>query len=434
MSEYCMDELSDDALLYICEFLSTTDVYLRFGSLNQRTHDLIFRSPRIVAREKQGPAMKKELLQMLFDYRIAQKMESNLCEIFIENASNIDQEFADRFLFSQERPIFANLTRLTLKNSNITHVRLSVEECVLEYLDLSSSKHLDLLEFVVDAQGSVNDHLAPKSVPLKTLILDGCEHTFISVNTAAFMPRLEHASFARATWVDDSELEAFLQFWTKLRHLNLRACKGVGDIAMNFIADHLPELESLILDDTSVGDHGLQRFANAKVLQVVNNRINSRPLRELSLSGCRLTNKSIANLAQLSKLERLSLCKQNVDLLEPLSQMRHIHHLNLAFVHINDEQLESLTRALDLISLNLSFCKFITDESMKHIAAYCHKLRHLDISHARRISNVGLQYLMESKVLSLLHLHCSYCSPTLNQQSVEMFKKRWRQCVVRFEE
>jgi serine/threonine-protein kinase len=126
-------------------------------------------------------------------------------------------------------------------------------------------------------------------------------------------------------------------------------------------------------------------------------------LHEINLSEAPVTDKLIATLRRLPKLETVDLSvNENIgDAGAKQFANTSIKNLNLASTRVGDEGLDGVGEARELIKLNLSNTR-VTDAGIKKLTKL-DRLEELDLSNTR-ISDESVKALMKLKNLTLLHL------------------------------
>lgn len=235
-------------------------------------------------------------------------------------------------------------------------------------------------------------------------------------------------------WFTDADVEGAAEYWSKLKYLNLHGCRGVKDLSCHILGSTCHELLSLNLDFCDITDVGLDylRKSQAKV-----------SLCELSLTGCaRLTQASVQVLTSHNNMRHLCLARCTKlyapVIFDQLAQSYpSLHMLNLTFLNIDDDGIALLCKRLShLQHLVLSFCKFVTDISMKHIGSTLasQSLKVMDISNTSRIGDIGLQLLVAhcTKQHVLKRLIVTSAGPALTEKGVTYVRQGLPSCVVLF--
>jgi len=193
-----------------------------------------------------------------------------------------------------------------------------------------------------------------------------------AVESIAEMPSLVSLDLRMCSKIECVGLAALMEA-PRLKELKLGG-SGIDDTTMN-IAVRLPHLESLTVDDASLGAEGLATLAQ--------NRKTADRIRILTVARC----------SALSD-----------DALKPLAAFSNLERLTLRDVPITGSFLESLPspHRLELLSLNQTF---LSDEAFDAIAA-CRYLKRLEVAESP-LSAEALERI--ATLSSLEYLNLSDC-------------------------
>ncbi len=171
-----------------------------------------------------------------------------------------------------------------------------------------------------------------------------------------------------------------------LRYLNLQAVRDPWfDRNLAYISG-LTELEEIDLEDSMIGDAGLQHLKGMKKLKKldignrnypVSHKItdagmvhlnNLKSLEELKLPHAGVTDIGLARLAGLNALKKLNVGRDVTDEgMAALAKMKSLEDLDLSCPNITDAGLAELCRGSSLKSLTINRCK-VTDASLANVA------------------------------------------------------------------
>eukprot|EP01097_Dermamoeba_algensis_P009678 TRINITY_DN6906_c0_g1_i2.p1 TRINITY_DN6906_c0_g1~~TRINITY_DN6906_c0_g1_i2.p1 ORF type:complete len:398 (+),score=27.81 TRINITY_DN6906_c0_g1_i2:176-1369(+) len=220
----------------------------------------------------------------------------------------------------------------------------------------------------------------------------------------------------KARYLTDSDLSVILSIFPNLEDLWLEECQWMSNcsgitnlqsIQRLRITNHphlpkttvheislLPRLSQLDLSSTSLDDEGMQIIAT--------NMLN---LSNLILSGCKLSDLGISFICQskvgpnIRSLD-ISYCKQLTDcsLFHIASKLKYLQFLNLrSCLQITDKGIDNISLMnIYLLHLDLSNCFQVTDTGIKFLCHRCQYLKNLNVS-GSNVSDEGMLYLSESK-------------------------------------
>lgn len=136
---------------------------------------------------------------------------------------------------------------------------------------------------------------------------------------------------------------AQLASFPELKILHLEG-SGVSDDALATLTS-LPKLEHLFLDETTIGDSGIEHLASA-----------GNSLQQLSLVGCKVTDRGLSSLAKLSALKVLNLSQTQVTDagLKSLKDLHSLEALYLRDLPLTGAGLQLMNELPRLIKLDLS--------------------------------------------------------------------------------
>ena len=184
-----------------------------------------------------------------------------------------------------------------------------------------------------------------------------------------------------------------------LSNLKFNECREVTDAGLGFLAINCPNLQTLDLRAyEKITDQGLAKLTLAKLTSLILDyckeitdkglaflAINSPKLQFLELAYCeKITDQGLAQLV-LPQLTNLNLTGPKEDITD----------LGLFFLMKN---------CPNLTSLNVSFCKKITDKGLERLSLS--KLTSLDLQQCEEVTDVGLGFLARNHPnLRLLNIY-----------------------------
>jgi internalin A len=227
-----------------------------------------------------------------------------------------------------------SLRKLVLRGVDITDVGMP-------YLAaLTGLKSLDLSHTMI---GDVGLESLPALSELEELNLGGTRITGTNLNFLKLLPKLRKLSFngiqrrnAGACWtplITDLDLNT-ISLLSRLEDLNLGVGVSLGKTGVPVGAGNCRVTGGIQLTDLGV----------AKLAKLTR-------LRQLDISGAKITPAGLSALTKLPDLERLSLwnCKALDDSIAPvLAVLRKLHNLDLSYTSVSDETLKTLAALSDL--------------------------------------------------------------------------------------
>jgi LSD1 subclass zinc finger protein len=168
-----------------------------------------------------------------------------------------------------------------------------------------------------------------------------------------------------------------------------------SDATLPYLVKAAPDLESLYLSGTQVGDEGLVHVAGLKKLRIL--ILPPRP------ADNRLAGAGLVHLKALVQLEGLYLDGTGVRgaSLQPLASLTGLKRLSLASNGLTGAGLEHLRPLTQLISLNLSN-QPLTDDGLKHVQALTAlQDLHLESTQVTGAGFTGLKGLKDIQILNL---------------------------------
>eukprot|EP00899_Mesostigma_viride_P019793 jgi/Mesvir1/27815/Mv07495-RA.1 len=262
-------------------------------------------------------------------------------------------------------------------------ITLLASRCpLLEYLEVSGCRA------VTDASITL---LARSCPNLRCLLLgkEGPGVTDASIEAVARgCPYLEYLDVAGSRGVTDRSITAVARECPRLRHLSVSHCLYVTDEGVTALAQGCPQLELLdVRRCIGVTDASIRAVGK-----------NCRGLRQLSVGECKgVTDASVELVARN--------CPDLV-------------HLDAAFCPgVTDYSVLVLARMCGprwLEQVDLCRCE-VTDNSMAWLAAYCPRLRHLDVSGCERVTVDGIR-IVGGHCASLRYLFAGGCKGVLREE------------------
>eukprot|EP00003_Mantamonas_plastica_P004859 TRINITY_DN1390_c0_g2_i3.p1 TRINITY_DN1390_c0_g2~~TRINITY_DN1390_c0_g2_i3.p1 ORF type:complete len:623 (+),score=149.85 TRINITY_DN1390_c0_g2_i3:1241-3109(+) len=228
-------------------------------------------------------------------------------------------------------------------------------------------------------------------------------------------PNVEELFLGSCVGVDDRGLRHIASGCSKLQTLDLNGCRQITDQGLAEIKS-LKRLRGLNLSYCqSISDHGLipvllnchqlQYLSLESCVQVTDRAFvalkqacvldpESHPIQQwqiLNLKGCiQITDAGMMAIAPFCG-QMLALC---------INGMRNIHDRSIV-------QIMKSTNG-NLQYINMQYCRFITDETLRAIAQCCPHLKHINTTNCREITDEGVTAMAEA-CLNIKHVELTNC-------------------------
>ncbi|EGG19006.1 Histidine kinase A [Cavenderia fasciculata] len=216
-----------------------------------------------------------------------------------------------------------------------------------------------------------------------------------------YCPDLQYANFTHNPIISDQGITAMTKFTNSLLELDISYCSSISDVGIAYIAQHCSKLR-------------IFRMAN------LNNVTSLKPigrgcqeLVELDISGCHKISSDLGCITKgCTKLTnfRLRRCYglQDVTMLSEdgeIHSMPKLTQLDWSYGNIEFQTIHSITHSCkQLTSLNIAFCKNLTDTSIERIASSLTSLKKLKIDAVVNITDEGIKALSEGAIYSTLEV------------------------------
>jgi F-box/leucine-rich repeat protein 2/20 len=287
-------------------------------------------------------------------------------------------------------------------------------------------RNLDTSAYYRDIPGDALVNIISSAGPfVRDLNLRGCvqlQEKWNMKGMADACRNLENFSL-EGCQIDRSSIHCFLLQNNRLVHINLSGLPGATNHAMKIIAKHCPKVEHLnVTWCTNVNTRGLRK--------VVESCPNLKDLRAGEVQGWD-DEDFMFELFKRNTLERLLLtnCGTLTDealsaLLEGIDSeydylngrviapVRKLKHLDLTHCRsVTEEGIRKLAYTCpNMEGLQLSKCQGVTDTALCEIIPTMPKLTHLDLEELENLTNQSLHTLASSPCQNtLVHLSISYC-------------------------
>ncbi|ELU11898.1 hypothetical protein CAPTEDRAFT_102929 [Capitella teleta] len=185
-----------------------------------------------------------------------------------------------------------------------------------------------------------------------------------------------------------------------LEHIVLQDCQKITDVSLKYLSLGFSQLKSVNLSFcTGVTDSGLECLSRMPSLQ------------ELDLRACDgISDHGVGYLAEgLTRLSvlHLSFCDRITDtaLLHISHGLIHLTALSLCDCSISDEGIQHLIgSSQDIVKLNIGQCDRLTDASLELIAQNFTQLHTIDIYGCTRITKLGVKHLRDQPHISAINM------------------------------
>lgn len=285
---------------------------------------------------------------------------------------------------------------------------------------------LDTAEFYRDITAKALANIITNAGPfLKDLNLRGCiqlSSTWKTENLSGICRNLENMSL-EGSRIDRSAIHSLLSQNTKLVHVNLSGMDGVNNQTMKIIAQNCPKLELLniswcknvdseglikvvqgceLLKDLRAGE--VQGFGDEALLLEIYNR---NTIERLILQNC----DSVSDSSFKVLFEGIDV---EVDIFtgRPAVLPRRLRHLDISRCrNLSDVGVGYMAGNVPFLEgLQLSKCHSLTDNALISLLPTLPSLTHLDLEEVDALTNACLQELARSPCRhTLKHLNISYC-------------------------
>jgi F-box/leucine-rich repeat protein 2/20 len=297
-------------------------------------------------------------------------------------------------------------------------------------------KVLDTESFYAQIPAAQLRKLIERAAPfVQHLNLRGC--TQLKDNIAFTLGNLQTVNFEGCRAVTSKSLIELLSRNGRLKALDINGLQAVDDHVLSSIVKHCPGLQALNISYC-------KKISSAQLSKTLE---KLHMLRDLRIAECRVNSAMLYAIQQLSRLQRLCLSGCNnlkdsdmrimiygdalfgVQFPERTVRMAYLTHLDISRTQLTDgcvqylcgtlpklEKLEvaGVTQLTDsglaqllphipkLTHVDFEDCA-IGDAALEALAASCRKVRHVQLSHCRNITDIGVLHLVDN-LTTLQHL------------------------------
>jgi F-box and leucine-rich repeat protein 2/20 len=235
---------------------------------------------------------------------------------------------------------------------------------------------------------------------LENISIEGCRIERSAIHAFLLQNnRLLHVNLSGLSNVTNSAMKIIAQYCPRLEHLNVSWCKNVDTRGIAKVIQGCPNLR-----DLRAGE--IRGWNDEVLMQQIFKR---NTLERLILMNCdTLTDESLTVLLHGAPEEREYDVLTDISLAPP----RKLRHLDLTRCRgVTDEGVRNLAHSVPLLEgLQLSKCHALTDDSLTAILPTVPNLTHLDLEELDELTNQTLTTLAESPCApGLKHLSISSC-------------------------
>ena len=303
--------------------------------------------------------------------------------------------------------LFPSLVRRGIRRIQILSLRRSLKDVIVGIPNIESLNLSGCFKVTSNGLG----HAFASEIPtLKELNLSLCKQVTDSSlgrvgKIARSLKNLEVLELGGCSNITNAGLMLCAVGLRKLKSLNLRSCRHVGDQGIGHLAGICPPKKCNTT--TTVLDAGIDTDFPENY--------GTKELQNLGLQDCqKLTDQSLKYISiGLQNLQsiNLSFCGNVTDTgLKFLSKMMNLRELNLRSCdNISDIGVGFLTEGgSKIVAIDVSFCERIGDQALVHMAQGLYHLRKISFSGCNNISDEGLGKLVEG-IPELTTLNIGQC-------------------------
>lgn len=245
---------------------------------------------------------------------------------------------------------------------------------------------------------------------LVSINLHGC--TMISDSglswISSFLKDLRHIDLSHCNKLTNSGIRLLSEGCKNLQSIVLLNVKRIGDVGIRYLATECSHIERLNASGLCMLSDGVNRSFALEGLQSLGNSKCSSTLKHLNLHACpQVCNLSLIAISNLGALESLDLSACTKLTLNGASHIgkrcRRLVSISLASCGdcVTNALFEAIIlRLTSLQIVNLSFCKKISDRSLKSLAK-CPHLQTLDLTGCTAVTDQSILFLCEGTYVSL---------------------------------
>lgn len=251
--------------------------------------------------------------------------------------------------------------------------------------------------------------LAQGCQSLVSINLHGCEMISDSGLSwiSSWLEDLRHIDLSHCSKITNSGMRLLSEGCKNIRSIVLLNVKRIGDVGIRHLASECSRIERLDVSGLCMLSDGVNRNFALEGLQYLGNSKCTSTLKHLNLHACpQVCNLSLIAISNLGALESLDLSGCTKLTLNGASHIgkrcRHLVSISLASCGdcVSNALFEAMIlRLIFLKTVNVSFCKKISDRSLKALSK-CQHLQTLDLTGCTAVSDQSILFLCEGTYIS----------------------------------
>eukprot|EP00984_Skeletonema_dohrnii_P026743 scaffold16135_cov126-Skeletonema_dohrnii-CCMP3373.AAC.3 len=244
---------------------------------------------------------------------------------------------------------------------------------------------------------------------LVSINLHGCEMISDSGLSwiSSWLKDLRHIDLSHCSKITNSGMRLLSEGCKNLQSIVLLNVKRIGDVGIRYLATECSHIERLNASGLCMLSDGVDRKFAHEGLQSLGNSKCASTLKHLNLHSCpQVCNLSLVAISNFGALESLDLSGCTKLALTGASHIgkkcRHLSSLSLASCGdcVSNALFEAMILRLAFLkTVNLSFCKKISDRSLKALSK-CQHLQTLDLTGCTAVTDTAILLLCEGTYIS----------------------------------
>lgn len=231
-----------------------------------------------------------------------------------------------------------------------------------------------------------------------------------------------YSLYLSETNIDSNSFSLFISNFNNssyIKSIHLAECKSIDSESIISISEFCPSIESLNIS----GCYKVKDYAFVKLIQ------KCKKIKELSISRCnQLLDSSFTAISQMESLESLDItwCMIKNESFELLSStpsfVHNLRYLNASWCTLVDEDIfnQAIKRFDQLVDLDLSW-KTISDDCIGEILRNCKNLSSLNLT-GTNISSEGFKHFIHRSYPNLMRLNLSWAKGLSDENLIGIIK------------